>query len=199
MFLMRSYYTSHEIQTSSQRFQTIEVEVALWNQQKHILSYFYRQPDHKTSQLEEYENSPVEKSRNPCHISTMAGDFSICDIAQGKEHHQKVIKQEHVYSLFPEIMACHLLTQIVHKTTRECSILDVSVTNKPGSVKSVQVILGPGDHECDIMDSTLNSFYSKWAPWKIHIFFKAIWNKNNVDRSRFYNCYFENLKDCDIV
>ena len=61
-----------------------------------------------------------------------------------------------------------------------------------------KVILGLGDHECDILGSTLNSFFSKWAPWKSHIFFKANRNKNNVDQSRFYNYYFENLKDCDI-
>ena len=95
-----------------------------------ILSYFYRQPDHKTewaitipflagmnndvsestSQLEQYENSPVEKSINPCHSIAMARDFSIRDIAQGKEHHQKVIKQENVHSLFPDVMADHLFT-----------------------------------------------------------------------------------------
>ena len=144
MLLVKSCYTSQEIPVSAD-CEVILVEVLLRNQQKLLLSTFYRQPDHTTTQLENFGLSLSEvtsKSSNFNHCIISGGDFNLPDIDWNTNSVRDPSNKKAVHDMFLEILADHSLSQLVTDLTRENSILDLFLTNKPGLSKSTHVIPG---------------------------------------------------------
>ena len=82
MLLIKSCFTSQEVQTET-NCEVIWVEILLHNQQKLLLSSFYRQPDHRTEQMERYGeslNKVVTNPANSSHCIISGGDFNLPDM-----------------------------------------------------------------------------------------------------------------------
>ena len=154
MLLVKSVFTSQQIPVEAD-CEVISVEILLQNQQKLLLSSFYRQPDHTTEQMENYSKSIQEVVNRPNqgnHCIISGGDFNLPDMLWNNNTVSRSSNKKAVHNLFLECMAEYSLSQMVLEHTRENSTLDLFITNRPGLIKNVHVIPGLGDHECVVMN-----------------------------------------------
>ena len=71
----------------------------------------------------------------------------------------------------------HHLVQLQREVTREKSILDLYITNRPALVKSINTVPNISDHEgAIVVDSAITPVLNKKTQRTIHLFSKADWN-----------------------
>ena len=83
------------------------------------------------------------------------------------------------------------LLQMQKEPTRESSILDLYLTNKPGPVKHNTTIPGISDHHMVVVDSDVKPTINRKQPRKIFKFSKADWTKVSQD-TVFYHRLHDN-------
>ena len=88
-----------------------------------------------------------------------------------------------------EILSNYLLSQMNLETTRETSIVDLFITNKPGLVKSCTVIPGLSDHEIVLTDYDIRAVSVRKPPRTIFKWGKADWTKIKEDLVAFRDSF----------
>ena len=83
--------------------------------------------------------------------------------------------------------------------TRQDSVLDLYITNRPSLVKTITTIPSISDHDGAILvDSDIVPAYSKKKPRKTFVFSKANWSKMKEDASTFVTSFLEALLETSV-
>ncbi len=179
LIAIKSIYNAESIDLIDINAETVWAEISLKDHKKLVVGSFYRQPDHRTIQLDELEKALTQISdkykNNPDCTIFLGGDFNCGDITWETGTVQANSNRKNVCERLIQLLSDFDLTQVHQDPTREGKILDILCTNKPGLVKSTTSIPGISDHDIILADSDLKPTIQKKPPRKILQWSKANW------------------------
>ena len=163
--------------------------------QKLVMGVFYRQPDHRTHQVEQLEKAlfqiTTKFKNNPNTTFMLSGDFNTGDINWDLGTVSPNSNQKAVNDLVLSISQQFDLTQLQRKPTRLDNLPDLFFTNKPILVKSVTAIPIISDHEIVLADCDIKLTINKRTPRYIHQWRKTDWEKLKSETATFGNQILE--------
>ena len=151
MLAFKSCYSVEAIELENIDAETAWASVLVNKCKKLIIGVFYRQPDHRTCQVENLEKALYQinekHKNNPNTTFMLSGDFNTGDINWELGTVLPNSNQKAVNELVLNISQKFDLTQLQREPTRESNLLDLFFTNKPMLVKNDLAIPGISDHE----------------------------------------------------
>ena len=124
---------------------------------------------------------------NPKVTIIVGGDFNAKDVDWDSCSVKPGASHAPLCEAVIETLQEHHLEQLQKSPTRQDSILDLYCTNKPGLVKSINLIPGftAEDHEFIVIDSWITAERLKKAPRKFFKWSKANWTEIKVKTTSF--------------
>ena len=120
------------------------IQVQFKNQQKLLISKFYRPPSNDNECLKLCDASlldiNIHTTNNPNHTIIISGDLNFLDINWEHNCVSASSNETKLHDIVLSIPADHNLNQVVTEPMREDSILDLMVMNNPSIIKSMRVI-----------------------------------------------------------
>ncbi len=192
LIAVRDNLTSCEldIQTSCELL-WVKIQDAKRKFKSSIFGCFYNPPPSKDSNVEAFTDSVREvKSQHPNSNVYIGGDFNLRDIEWNNTTVRANGEHKTSCNLLLDSMQTHSFEQVVHAPTRGDSTLDLFFTNRPDSVKNVQVIPGISDHNIVECNLEVNIQPNRKTPRKVYKYDQA--NKDGIERDlkSFHACYF---------
>ena len=198
MLLIRSCFASVDITPPDIHCESIWVEVTMKNQRKLLLNSYYRPPSDTVDKFTLFRDSISRVTQKYCRASTciiIGGDLNCPDINWENSCVKTNSPRRPLHDMLLNTLADFSLSQLITEPTREHNILDLTITNSPGSVKSTHVTPGLSDHEAAVCDFNLAPLFNRKAPRKVHIYSRANWTNIKADIVDFSTHYFEVLRN----
>ena len=194
---VKDCYTLAAVDLPTNPAEIIWGEVSLRSGKKLILGSYYRSPSGNA----ETQQSDFEKSLRDLKSST-AGKRDTSTIIVGFKDidwetetappgsTERAASQKLITSLRD-----HHLSQMQREPTREKSVLDLYITNRPGLVKSMATIPSFSDHDGVILvDSDVIPAYNKKKPRKTYVFSQSKWCKMKEDITSFATSFLQQYR-----
>ena len=179
-------------------------EVPLCGNKRLCLGAYYRTPSGDASSQEEAlaeslkEVQKITRNRRDTTI-TLGGDFNFKDIDWNTESEPPGSYESTASRNLLDTLQNHHLSQMQKEPTRQDSVLDLYITNRPSLMKTITTISSISDHDGAILvDSDIVPAYSKKKPRKTFIFSKANWSKMKEDASTFVTSFLEALPETSV-
>jgi len=193
MICIKSQYNVEEVQFETNS-EVVWIKVHLRNQRQLLLGSFYRQPNHRSDQVEsmsktlEHLSNQYRNSKNCTFI--LGGDFNVGDIKWDQACVKQGSREKIVSQMVLDVLDEHHLSQMQREPTRLDRILDLFCTNKPGLVRNLQTIPGLSyDHHIILADMNIRPVFNKKVKRKVYAYSKADWDAIKGEFSLFNESY----------
>ena len=183
LVMLKDHFIAEEVDISEDTGEVIWVKIKLKGEHPLYVSSFYRSPSvHSTEQLDKFERSLDHiknlTKNNPSATVITGGDFNTRGVDWTNLNAAPGTPDRSLCLRLLEILSNHLLSQMNIEPTRESTILDLFITNKPGLLKACTVIPGLSDHEIVLADCDIKAASVRKEPRSIFRWNKADWVKS---------------------
>ena len=174
-------------------------EVKLRNNSKLLLGGYYRTGSgHAVTQQEEFDRS-IQYIMGKCSSKDtviIGGDFNFRDINWDTESVPPGSYERTASQMLLSTLQKHHLVQMQRETTRESSVLDLYITNRPSLTKEMNTIPNISDHEgAIVVDASITPFKSEKPPRKYFLYSKANWPKMKENISNFSENFLDTANE----
>ena len=182
MIMLRDSLVAEEVEISDCSCEAIWVKIQLKGKHPLYVSSAYRTPsDNTTDQIDQFLNLynilSLCLKNNPGSTIFVRGDFNAGGIDWTNLSEPIGSNHKHICLHLLEILGQFFLTQMNQEPSRESTILDLFLNNKPGLVKSCTVIPGLSDHDIVLTDCNVRAVSVEKPPRVIFKWGKADWDK----------------------
>ena len=156
LLAIRDCYSAAAVDMPDSPAEIVWSQVSLTNQRKIFPGACYRSPSgDANTQLEVLENSLQDLrkiTRNaPSNTIILGGDFSLKDINWEDESVDSGTGLKQASEKFISLLHDNNLSQLQREATKEGSVLDLFITNRPALVKHISTVPGESDHDGTII------------------------------------------------
>ena len=204
LIAVKDCYTITALNLSENDAEIVWGEVLLCGNKWLCLGAYYRTPSgDASSQQEAFAESLSEFQKIACNrrdiTITLGGDFNFKDFDWNTESVPPGSYESTASWNLLDTLQNHHLSQMQMEPTRQDSVLDLYITNKPSLMKTITTIPSISDHDGTILvDSDIVPAYSKKKPRKMFVFAKTNWSKMKEDASTFVTSFLEALPETSV-
>ena len=181
-----------DLQGIDKNSEQIWVKVALKTSKDLLIGSFYKPPTDTKDSVQHLGNVLNKVKTKGDKTVILGSDFNARGIDWDSEKITEHCSHPTMCEDLIKLINDAGLTQLQREPTRESSLLDLYITNKPGLVKHHQTIPGISDHDMIVVDSFIKPIHNMKKPRQISLFSKAKWDDIRKELKTFSNSFENN-------
>ena len=176
--------------------ETVWTKIVIKGQDPIVAGCFYRtNSEHTVEQVDELDKvlNFIQDEHNKSDKTTiiLGGDFNVPWIDWENGSISPDCSNKSMCTRLLEILSDYYLHQMQLKPTRQDSVLDLFMTNKPALVKEVSVLPGISDHDIVVVDTKHRMDINRKAPRNIKQWSKADWERIKTDTVNYQQTFLQ--------